>query len=234
MSKFATADQDYLTQRTGQADWKTVDAWPLYCGIQNLGRYWFLGEQLRQTLMVPGHVVEFGTWRGATCLLFAKLLQLWDPDGMKVVHGFDRWAAGFEAQQWRPEDNQAAIPQYAGTYVGELGVIRDMLTLYGLQDAVELHQGLVEETWPALLAAHPEFRVSLALCDVDLYEPTKVALTGLHERLSPGGVILFDEWGYADWPGETQAAEEFLAAHPGAYDVVATPTRQPSLLLRKR
>ena len=237
MAKFAALDAQYLTDRRqhGDADfWRTVDAFSLYCGIQTLGRVLALSSLLDRVRGVPGHIVELGAWRGATTLLFAKWLHLFEPHSPKVVHAFDLWDEGFKAEQWTPQDNPAAASQYAGTYQGNLEIIYQMLALYHLQDNVVLHQGRIEQTWPAFLMAEPGFKVSLALLDVDLYAPTYAALTGMHDRLSLGSLLIFDEYGHVDWPGETRAADEFLATYPGCYTAETLPSvRQPTLVLRR-
>ena len=43
---------------------------------------------------------------------------------------------------------------------------------------------------------------------------TRAALRNFWGKVSRGGVLLFDEYGILDWPGETAAVDEFLAEHP--------------------
>ena len=45
-----------------------------------------IADLLKETLNVPGHVVEFGSWRGANLMLLAKLLSIYDPYGSKLIH----------------------------------------------------------------------------------------------------------------------------------------------------
>jgi len=45
-----------------------------------------IADLLKETLNVPGHVVEFGRWRGANLMLLAKLLSIYDPYGSKLIH----------------------------------------------------------------------------------------------------------------------------------------------------
>ena len=44
--------------------------------------------------------------------------------------------------------------------------------------------------------------------DVDLYEPSKVILEYLWPLMSPGGIMLLDD--YAKFPGETKAADDYF------------------------
>jgi hypothetical protein len=48
--------------------------------------------------------------------------------------------------------------------------------------------------------------VSLLFMDLDLYEPTRVALEQFVPRMPKGAIIAFDELDNPIWPGETLAA----------------------------
>lgn len=50
--------------------------------------------------------------------------------------------------------------------------------------------------------------------DVQLYEPTRDSLEFFYPRLNPGGIILFDDYGFTTCPGPKQAIDEFLAGKP--------------------
>jgi hypothetical protein len=77
--------------------------------------------------------------------------------------------------------------------------------------------------------------ISLAYMDMDLYRPTSIALEGLHERMASGAIIGFDECFNVDWPGEGQAAFEFMAKYEGKYNVRhVVGARQPELILVKK
>ena len=52
--------------------------------------------------------------------------------------------------------------------------------------------------------------VSLLYLDLDIYEPTKVALKEFLPRMSKGSIIAFDELNYRSFPGETIAMLEEL------------------------
>jgi hypothetical protein len=75
--------------------------------------------------------------------------------------------------------------------------------------------GRVEDTIPE---AAPS-RIAILRLDTDWYESTRHELEHLYPRLSPGGVLLLDDYGY--WEGARRAVDEFLEA-----------TREPLLLTR--
>ena len=71
------------------------------------------------------------------------------------------------------------------------------------ENAIEMIAGRVEAT---LEVNEP---VSLAHIDVDWYEPVMTSLERIAPRLSPGGVIVLDD--YFDWSGCRKATDDFLA-----------------------
>jgi 3-O-methyltransferase len=234
--KFKSLDERYFARRqefssaTGRADlWTVIDHWPLYCGIANLARFMAIADLLRETLDVPGHVVEFGSWRGSNLMLMAKLLRIWDPHGSKVVHCFD----SFEGlQSFTSQDNAAAETQ--GLYAGSFDDLSAIIALYELEDEIVIHKGDIISLLPAALKADESLSFSFAYCDTDLYTPTHAVLNNLHPRLSKGGLFVLDEWNEARWPGETVAVREFLEIQGGEYELHhIRNSRSPSLVLKK-
>lgn len=67
---------------------------------------------------------------------------------------------------------------------------------------VTLVEGLVQDTIPK---TGP---VALAHIDLDWYDPVKTCLERIVPRLSPGGIIILDD--YKDWSGCQQATDDFF------------------------
>ena len=63
-------------------------------------------------------------------------------------------------------------------------------------------------TAPGYLKNNPHLVVALLYLDLDLYEPTKVAMQTFLPRMPKGAIIAFDELNHPDWPGETIAIME--------------------------
>lgn len=162
---------------------------------------------------IPGAVVECGVWRGGSMLTVAHTLHrhssyerelyLFDTfDGMSepterdvhVVHG--RSAAELLADGSRA----ALIRAIAG-----LEDVRQ-----GFDDvpypAAKVHfvKGRVEDTVPD---SAPE-QIAILRLDTDWYESTKHELGQLYQRLSPGGIVIIDDYG--SWQGSRDATDEFL------------------------
>jgi hypothetical protein len=119
-------------------------------------------------------------------------------------------------------------------YRGSLEELNEAINLYDFTDTIQIHPGLIEDTFKTYLEADQGATFSLIYFDADLYEPAVSVLSLGHERLARGGVFVFDEWNIAAWPGEGLAVRNFMNQHGDSYTMESVPrTRQPSLLLRK-
>ena len=165
---------------------------------------------------VVGDIVECGVWRGGSMALAATtLLQTGDQQRQLWLYDtFDwRWEPegqddGFLAAGVSAEGPPAATAISSGTSKAE---VLDLLTRTGYA-AGQLHlvQGLVQDTIPAQA---PE-RIALLRLDTDYYDSTRHELEHLYPRLTPGGVLIVDDYGKLS--GATKAVDEYFAAleHP--------------------
>jgi hypothetical protein len=199
-------------------------------------------EFFRMALDVPGDIAELGVWRGAGLMTWANLLESFAiGNRTKVVYGFDNWS-GFSSGL-APEDGPEipAAGKTAGGFSPEAyyGELREAIALFDAdrfipqKARVVLVEGDIESSVPRFVAEHAGVRLSLVHFDCDLYRPTRAALAALWPIVSVGGVVLFDEYGIHDWPGETQAVDEFLAQHPGLRLRTLNWTNTPAAYLVK-
>jgi len=78
---------------------------------------------------------------------------------------------------------------------------------------MQLIRGDVIKTIPEFVQQNRHLLVSLLFIDLDLYEPTKVALEQIVPRMPKGAIIAFDELDNPIWPGETEALLEKLSVN---------------------
>jgi len=152
--KFEREDKKYLDKRNryskkhnGSDIWSLIDHWPLYVGKSNLGRFMAISDLLRSTLDVPGHIAEFGSWRGANLMFMAKLIKTYDPFCSKVTHCFD----SFEGLTTFVSEDGNAESDSRGEYAGNYEELIAMIDLYELGDDIEIHKGLIQDTLPVVL-----------------------------------------------------------------------------------
>ncbi len=202
---------------------------PLYLGEYWIGRLVAVADLVRSTRGVLGDLAEFGSWHGANAVTLAHLVRLYEPQSVKRVHCFDTFEG---LTEFAPQDGAAVA--WRGTYAGDVDELRAAVHLNDLDRELVIHQGDVRDTLPQLLAHRPSTIFSFVYCDLDLYEPTRRVLQAVGDRVPPGGLIAFDEYGWADFPGEELATHEFLAEHGADWEVMPLPERQPTLALRRR
>lgn len=188
-----------------------------------------ISDLLREALEIPGHIAEFGSWRGANLLFLAKLLRIYDSQGSKQVHCFD----SFEGLSTFTSEDGAAVDE-KGEYAGSLRELTDMIDLYEFQDDITIHKGLIQDTLPRFIDENPGVMMSFVYCDTDLFEPTKLILENMHDRLVAGGIFVLDQWSHERWPGESLAVQEFLSDAKHQYKMRhVRNARQPTLILEK-
>ena len=221
---------DYIDNRKKiDVDWNKMDQWPLYVGVYNLARSIYNQDLIRNSIDVPGHIVEFGSWRGSNILLMAKTLSIFTPHSQKKVISFDLFADGLD---FFDKKDKKAI-ENKGKYEGDYEHLLEIVDLFEFNEKIELVKGNILETLPNYIEENNPF-FSLIYVDTDLYKTTDIILRSLHERLSVGGSFVFDEWNFKDYPGESSAVKEFCEEKGDCYEMISVKNSiQPSLVLKK-
>lgn len=194
----------------------------ILCRRQLLKRFLAHTELFKLTLEVPGDIAELGVFRGLGLMTWANLLEAYCiGDRTKTVYGFDNWTGftGFSPEDGaRSEDAHKVEGGFdASAFKAELEdaiAIFDQDRFIPWKPRIKLVEGDIETTVPSFLEENPGIRFSLVHFDCDLYRPTKASLEAIWPRVSRGGVVMFDEYAIRDWPGETQAVDEYFADKP--------------------
>ncbi len=152
---------------------------------------WSLGKQLEA---VEGDVLEVGVWRGGTGVILARSTA----GSGKTVYLADTFTGVVKAGE---EDTRYTGGEHADTSVP---LVEALLQDFGLDNAVLL-QGIFPEDTAHLIAG----RLSMVHCDVDVYESAKGVVEWALPRLSPGGVIVFDDYGFSGCEGVTRLVNEY-------------------------
>jgi hypothetical protein len=164
--------------------------------------------ELYKTIVgLPGHIVECGVYKGASFLRFATFREILESPHSRKIVGFD--AFGLFPDSNEDADNKAFIRRFS--VEGGDGISREsfmeVLAHKGFKN-FELIEGDICLTVPQYLANHPELKIALLHVDVDVYQPTRVILEQLFDRVVKGGLVVFDDYGTV--AGETRAIDEFL------------------------
>lgn len=196
-----------------------VKLFPVLARRQWLKRFLAHNELFLKTLNVPGDIAELGVFRGLGFMTWANFLECYCiSDRTKIVYGFDNWK-GFVEFSEKDGVQLSDMQKIQGgfspeSYYEELKnaiSIFDMDRFIPWKDRVKLIEGNIENTIPKFVEENPGVRFSLIHFDCDLYLPTKTGLEYLWDKLSRGGIIIFDEYSIKEWPGETKAVDEFFS-----------------------
>jgi len=184
---------------------------------------------------IPGNIIEFGCRYGQNLAALISYRSLLEPFNItRKVIGFDTFS-GFpsihemDKQDFNKELQVNAYSTNCATYdklLEEVLIDLSSLLNYSKEKSFDLVKGDALETVPKYFTDH-RMPVSLAIFDFDLYEPTKIALETVWPFLSKGSILVFDQYGYDKWPGETRAVREFLR-DKGEYTIKKLPFSQTS------
>jgi hypothetical protein len=161
---------------------------------------------------IPGDIVECGVWKGGSMMVVAKtllthrenrVLHLFDTfEGMTEPGEHDRDFRGVIAsERLRSADRDSSL---AWGY-GPLEEVRANLASTGYDESwCRFEKGPVEKTIPA---GAPD-KIAILRLDTDWYESTYHESQHLFPRLSPGGVLLIDDYGH--WQGARRAVDQYF------------------------
>lgn len=206
-----------------------TDHWQLYTGVYNLARSLNNIELIKDSIKIPGDILEFGCWKGSNLMLMAKTLEIFAPMTHKKVYGFDLFE-GLDFFDKKDGDSKSL----KGDYKGDEQKLRDIIDLFDYNDKVNLVKGNILETVPKFIEKNNFKRYSLIYIDTDLYKTTKLILESFSERLVKGGVFVLDEWNSDTFPGETIAVTEFLNTNKNFDLITVEKSLQPTLILKKK
>jgi predicted O-methyltransferase YrrM len=184
-------------------------------------RLGYLLDLLEQAVQkdLPGDVLECGTYRGGSAVAMgAKLAELGSEKKLLAVDLFE----DFRPQGVvTPADRQSRIEKarvtekFAGSqYNRVVSVIKEK----GLAGRVNVYRGPFSEVFPLLA----DRTFCFAHVDADFYSSVRECIEFLQDRLTPGGIVLFDEYDNPRWPGAKKAVDELL----GTEDLVSRPGYQ--------
>jgi len=156
---------------------------------------------------IPGDICECGVWRGGSMMVVAlTLLEMGDTS--RDLYLFDTFTRPPEPG---PKDSPSAGAELADALkIPELALlpieeVRAKLGDTGYPgEKIHLVQGLVEDTVPARA---PE-NLALLRLDTDYYSSTAHEMQHLYGRLSPGGILIIDDYG--KFIGARTAVDEYF------------------------
>ena len=163
-------------------------------GIQRCYELWHLVEQVKD---LSGDIIEVGAWRGGTGALMAMRSKL---EGLEAItYLCDTFEgvvkAGSEDPSYRGGEHADADRAMVERLVESLHL-----------DDIEILAGVFPEETAHLIS--PDRRFRLCHIDVDVYRSARDAFEWVWERIVPGGVVVFDDYGFLECEGVTALVDE--------------------------
>ncbi len=149
-------------------------------------------QQIIETLDIPGDVAECGVYKGQNTFFFSQTLL--DNGSEKTLHAFDSFC-GF------PQDSKDGVDLKKFSDVK----FEDVFEFLSQRENVSIHKGYFDEVLPSF----GDLVFSCVILDCDLYDSYKTCLEFFYPRMSPGGVIVLDEYFSKKYPLARVAIDEF-------------------------
>ena len=150
--------------------WDYENAFYWFSDPTRIGKLTAHFELYKEIVDLPGQVVEFGVYKGASLVRFAIFQKILRPEAERGFLAFDAFGA-FPVSG--DADDQAFIKRFEGEGGEGLSVdeIKALLQSRGLAEDLELVAGDILQTLPAWLDGHADARFAMVHLDVDIYPP---------------------------------------------------------------
>jgi O-methyltransferase len=161
-------------------------------------RCYVLWTLLRQAMHINGDIWECGVYKGGTAAMMAAVLR-------------DRALLGkrlflFDTFRGMPKTDAEKDIHEKGDFKNTS--VEAVSRYVGADEICVLRQGLIPDTFKGLESA----QIALAHIDVDIYKSVLDCMTFIWPRLTLGGFMIFDDYGFPTCPGARAAVDEFFAA----------------------
>lgn len=194
--------------------WDTWKASP-YWQKQRPDRKFVLWSMARNTRNLMGDTAECGVFDGASSFLICSARQ---GGSSGQHHAFDSFEGLSIPDAEDKPTNELAFRWAAGDLISTLE--ETMQKLSGFNN-IQYYKGWI----PTRFDDVSNRRFSFVHIDVDLYQPTRDSLEFFYPRMTPGGILLCDDYGYHTCPGARKAFDDFIATKVET-SVIHLPTGQ--------
>lgn len=162
--------------------------------LVDIYRCYELWDLARQMNTVDGDILEVGVWRGGTGAILASAVS----DTSKTVFLADTFSGVVKAGK---HDPRYVGGEHSNT---SISIVQELLSNLGLIQRARIMQGVFPEDTGNVI----DGKLCLVHCDVDVYQSCKDIVEWCLPRLTVGGVIVFDDYGFSGCEGVTEYCNE--------------------------
>jgi len=159
-------------------------------------RCYVLYSLLKQAIHITGNVWECGVYKGGTAAMMLAILR--DKMPTKRLYLFDTFEGMPETDPNRDLHKQG---DFADTSV------ESVAAYLGCDSRCHIRKGLIPNTFTGLEAE----RIAFLHVDLDIYPAIMDTMKFAWPRVSQGGFVVFDDYGFPTCPGAREAVDEFFA-----------------------
>jgi hypothetical protein len=210
--KTTTTKAKQYTEKLQSLENLNIVDFALHTPINSIQRFLARYELMKLIQDIPGAICELGVCSGNGLMSLIHCHSILQPTyRYREFYGFDTFE-GFPSVH---ENDIKDVVWQKGDFCNKsydrlTNIIDIHNSYYYLPANVQLIKGDVTKTVPDFLKDNKHVIVSLLYLDLDIYEPTKVALKEFLPRMAKGSIIAFDELNWKSFPGETIATLEEL------------------------
>jgi hypothetical protein len=171
-------------------------------------------ELFKMINSISGHIIECGVNKGNSLMIYAHLSSILEPYAInRTIVGFDTFS-GFRSINYDKDPNNISESTFSDE--NSYDVLVEAMKLYDMNRCAphfsrcETVVGDAVLTIPEYVKNEKHMTIAMLYLDFDLYEPTKIALQHLYPLVCKGGLVVFDEFNYKNYPGETEAFLELI------------------------
>jgi lipopolysaccharide biosynthesis glycosyltransferase len=160
---------------------------------------------------IPGDIVEIGVWKGGSIMAMLKQYELYKKTE-RIFHLFDTFTGMTD-----PSDDDFDLNNKHASSLLSNPIVKAQCSLDIVQTNLRKH---VQYDWNRIQFHEGDIRntkvklgnIAVLRLDTDFYDSTRFELDTFYPLVSPGGIVLIDDYGH--WKGCRKAVDEFLVKHP--------------------
>jgi len=174
-------------------------------------RFHVLCWAARHAVRLEGDFVECGVYRGTSCAIVARALRF---------ETLDRRLWLYDLFDHSTRSSGKLMPGHGAGLAGEVA------KRFRSYPNVTIVKGFVPDSFEQGV---PE-RIAWFHLDLNDAVAETAALERLFDRITPGGLLILDDYGWRTYPGQKEAADRFAAAR--GHHILELPTGQGLLIKR--
>ena len=166
----------------------------------------FFRAQLAEALSVPGDIIECGVFQGGSLMMIAEACR--QAKVHKQIYAMDSFT-GLNTDEFQGDLNRGLVKTDLVDFRhSSLTLVRIKARRLRLHPNIRFVKGYFKNTLKSQLNRTQP--LCFAHIDCDLYDPVKLCAEQIYSKMSPGGIMLFDDL-TSSYKGAREAFEKFTS-----------------------